>query len=314
MSRRDPIEAQLEALSALRRADPNEAIPQLKKALTRKTGLIAARAAEIAATRGFSILTSEVEAALETFLAAPTAKDRGCTTKIALARALHDLDSRADDLFHRAINHTQIEPAWPSPTDTAGALRGIALMSLIRLRDPDAMNLAARLLADPTHRAREGAAAALANASPLVAVPLLRHKILSGDPELSVLQEAMDSLLTLDPDPSVTFLANLLPNENEALSDAAAIALGDSRLEAAVAPLVDWTETLPRRRARVGLTALACNELLAAIQLWPPDRAIVAIEALVPYSYDDTLATAMRKAAATRPETAEACNRLLPTD
>ncbi len=316
---RGGLEARLEALSALRGASPEEAREPLSDALRLRTALVVARAAEVTAAGAITELLPQLEAALDRFLDLPAEKDRRCVAKTALAAACDDLGSREDRLFARAARCVQLEAYWGGREDTATAVRIHGLMGLVRLRDSEAMNEAARLLADPEARARAGAARALANGSPLVAVPLLRHKTLAGDANDEVTGEALASLLALEPEESVGFVAGFLDSPDETIGDAAALALGDSRLDAACDALTRWARTVHGRRPQIAYTALAClrlprafDALLDVIRAAPPDRAVMAVEAMAPFREDQTLAARTRAAAKDRPQVALACDRAFP--
>ena len=311
------LEARLKAVQACADVDVAEARPQLVKALRGKTAVIVAAAARIAANRYMSDLLPELEAALERFFDLPGDKDAGCLAKAALVTACDDLESQTIDLFLRGVVCVQLEPVWGGQEDRAAGTRARSLMALFRLRHHQAILEATRLLADPWPAARIGAARAIANGSPLPGVPLLRYKALIGDDDPRVTEEALGSLLALDPDDSLDFVANLLASSDGTVADMAAMALGESRLESACDPLIARVESLasdpllsrtsgPMRVALVALAVLrrprATQYLIGLVRQAPSGQAIGAIEALAPFSYHRDLANQVREAVHARPE------------
>ena len=86
---------------------------------------------------------------------------------------------------------------------------------------------------------------------------LLRPKALVGDAEPPVVSECLGALLRLSAS-SVDFVAGFLRARGPDVADSAALALGESRLAAAFAPLVDWARDVAGTAAeRVAFIALA---------------------------------------------------------
>jgi HEAT repeat protein len=92
----------------------------------------------------------------------------------------------------------------------------------------------AELLTDSEPPVRSGAARAVACGNPREAELLLRAKVLAGDEEPLVIGDCFAGLLTVEPDESVSFVARYLDADDEAVCEAAALALGESRLPAAL--------------------------------------------------------------------------------
>ena len=87
-------DAQLARLSAIK-ADPSlpEAVAEIEKALRGKSTVVAARAAEIVGNAKLENLES---ALLEAFARFMSEADKGCIAKTAIARALLEIESRAE--------------------------------------------------------------------------------------------------------------------------------------------------------------------------------------------------------------------------
>jgi hypothetical protein len=168
------------------------------------------------------------------------------------------------------------------------------------------------------------AARAIGNHGRAEGVPLLRHKVRAGDEEPRVLTECLLSLLHLDTSGSLPFVVGLLERSSVAgplqgdLSECAAVALGESRLEEAFPLLRDW---LPDAVARgLGPTAVralatlrrdeAIDHLLSLVREAEPPVAREAAAALANQG-DESLRARVRDAASGRPAVAEAVERVL---
>lgn len=166
------------------------------------------------------------------------------------------------------------------------------------------MSELADLLADPEPDARIGAARAIAYTGDLSGVPLLRLRIKLGDSAV-VLSDCFLALLQLSPTQSSielvrSFLAIGRPaeyRENTEIAEAAALALGESRLPQAFDILLTWWQSIriPELR-QMGLTAIALvrndkavSFLLSLIQSGDMVDAKNSIKALSIYREDRVL-------------------------
>jgi hypothetical protein len=154
------------------------------------------------------------------------------------------------------------------------------------------------LLHDSEAEARAGAVRAIACGNPREAELLLRSKTLAGDAEPSVLGECFTGLLAVEPDESLEFVASYLRHTDDTLRELAALALGESRLEAALPHLqVAWQEIVVGDSFhRALLRAAAAHRGTAAIDwlltLVAEARAALAldvVDALAPYRHNATL-------------------------
>ena len=279
----------------------------LEAALKLKSSLIVAHAAECATAHRMTELLPIVEAAATHFFELPAKGDPGCLAKAALVEACDTLESRNRELFLKGVACRQPEPVWGGSRDTAGNVRGRSLRALFRLRHPDGAVLAAQLLADEDPLTRMHAARALADAAPLAAVPLLRYKVLIGDAETGVTEEAMSSLLAVDGEESVPFLTGLLRSPDEQIGDLAAITLMESKSGQAVDALIKWAEDVSDRRVHVAFVSLAglrfptgIDYLLNQIRTASEPRSSLALRALSPYDTDPSIAARLSEAATER--------------
>src|SRR5262249_49461964 len=144
--------------------------------------------------------------------------------------------------------------------DTAAELRSICAMGLVASGYSRALVEVAPLLYDPEAEARLGAVRASACGNPREAELLLRAKVVSGDAEPAVLGECFAALLSGGPAESLAFVGRHLDGGDDALREHAALARGESRLEAAL-PLLRkaWDEPLvppSLRRALIRAAAM----------------------------------------------------------
>ena len=205
-------------------------------------------------------------AAFAHFLEDPIRRDPGCAAKEAIADALYRLGAPEIDVYQRGIRHVQLEPVYGGKQDTAVQLRGTCGLALVRVHHPDYLIALAELLADREAPARRIAAQALGYSENPAAQPLLRLKALIGDEEPQVLSECLLALLAVAPDASLEFVAGFLDGRTPDNAEAAALALGGSRLPAALPLLCEWWErTFDANLRRTALLAIAMLKSDAAI-------------------------------------------------
>jgi hypothetical protein len=188
-------------------------------------------------------------------------------------------------------------------------------MGLAASGEPRALIALVDLLADPEHRARMGAVRAIACTAPLAAEAVLRAKVLAGDAEAEVIGECCAALLALAPDDAPAFVARLLDAGDDAVAEYAALALGESRLDAAVSELRERWEAQPLKgpRERLLLRAAvlarvdaAFDWLLGLIIRADAGTAAAVIEGLAVYRGNGRLRDRVGAAVAERGEAAMA--------
>lgn len=167
----------------------------------------------------------------------PAAHDPQCIAKSALARTLVALDYADVEFFLAGIRFRQLEPVWGGSQDTASDVRLNCAMGLAATAYARALPELATLLADPEPGVRAGVAAAIACAEPIAAEAVLRTKALAGDPEPDVTGACLVELLRLAPDESPAFVGAFLGDADPVIRQLAALALGESRLDASLAQL-----------------------------------------------------------------------------
>jgi hypothetical protein len=302
------VEARLEAVRALR-ADPEapEARAALARALADASNLVVAAAADVVAEAQLAAQAGALAAAFDRFMDRPAETDRMCRAKVAIVRALLTVEHDAVDVFRRSARHVQLEAVWRGHEDTAPELRGLGVLGVVRARAADAALVAAERLADRSHVTRAAVARALAEVEPVAALPLLRYKIAVGDEEPEVIGACFGSLLELAPGTALPLGERLLAEGGEAVAEAVALALGESRRREALPILRAFADRGPVESRRVAFVALALlrmdeaiEHLIATVARGRAPEAEDALRALAHFRHDERLAGRVRAAVAAR--------------
>ena len=260
---RERIEAYRQVCDSGREAD---VLTATREALADPRYLLVARAAELAGERLLYDLEQDLVAAYPRFLTDAIKRDPGCTAKGAIARALVALDYPGADFYRQGIRYRQEEPVWGGTQDTAVDLRVTCAAGLAATAYPRALVDLVGLLHDPEPHARSGAIRAIACTEPLAAEAVLRGKALSGDPEPEVMGDCLAALLQVGEEEALGFVAGFLDARDDELSGLAALAMGASRLDAALRLLRERWDAQPYKREsdRVLLRAAALHRSRAA--------------------------------------------------
>jgi HEAT repeat protein len=302
------IDSTLSKLAALRGMGSGAIAPELAKFLASKTNLVAAKAADLAREANLKSLQPQLEEAFARFMKNPTTTDKGCPAKQAIANALYELGCDAQDVFLAGIHHFQPEGSYGGPVDTAAELRGLCALGLVRMAYRDVMTELVTLLADPTHQARIMAARALAYAGRDEGALLLRLKILTGDKSDDVTAECLLALGRLSRTRARSFIGPYVQSRNPSLAEAAALALGEMRDDAALGLLLDEWQRSPFPESRKPLTLpIALSRLPRSIDFLidvltreSEPVASAALEALAIYRHDSPTRSRIQAALDTR--------------
>lgn len=298
----------LEALSRLRE---NPAAPgvriELGGYLANKSNLVAAKAAKIVAEFELHDLEPQLVSAFHRFMTNPTVTDRGCAAKTELVRALEALGAAEAKVFLAGIRHIQLEGSFGPPVDTAAGLRAASAMGLVHMNYPHAILEIVTLLVDREDDARVGAVRALAYSGQPATVPLLRFKVMAGDASADVIAESFIALLEVAPETSLAFVTRYLDSTDPAVTEAAAIALGQSRQPEAIAALKDkWpgARENQRRALLIGLAVArddsAFEFLFSLVESAVEQIAAEAIAALAMYRQDERIRSRVESLVAQR--------------
>jgi HEAT repeat protein len=269
------IEEEIARLGQLRQGDPAAAAAPLKKALGDRVNLVAAKAAEVAASLRMAELVPELLRAFHRLFENPVKSDPQCWGKNAVARALKDLEYDTAAPFLRGAAHVQMEPVWGGTADTAGTLRGICLLALPGCSDigrDEIMRHLVKALTEEDAAVRSDAARAFGGMGGNDSGLVLRLKARVGDTEPAVTGQVLESLLIVERAQAVPFVKELLVAEGGVTAEEAALALGNSKLEAAVDALLEaWAQA-----AGEGYR----ETLLRALSLSRDDRAVAFLKEL----------------------------------
>jgi HEAT repeat protein len=300
----------LEALKALGpTADRSAQMAAVRSALDQRSFQVVAKAAALAGERSLHECVPELLSAYRRFLENPLKRDPNCIAKKAIARALVELECQDVDFFLEGIRYAQREPVWGGTADTAVDIRCSCAMGLAATGYSRAVAELTALLDDPESRARTGAARAIACANPHEAEVLLRFKVLTGDEEPEVIGECFSGLLAVAAAECLPFVAGYLRNQDPAIREYAALALGESRQPAALAHLrAAWDEACVALDARLTLIRAAAlhrseaafDWLVSLIEHGAQVHADCAVEALSVYERNSKLIERVRAALARR--------------
>lgn len=309
---KNDVDVQLAALEAL----PAERLARdakLAEGIGARHYRVVAKAARLAEESLSYDLVPALLAAYPRFLDKPVKTDPNCLAKKAIARALVALDCDDVEFYRRGLELRQPEPVWGGTRDTAAEVRSACAMGLVASGYSRALVELTALLHDPEPEARIGAVRAVACGNPREAELLLRAKALAGDAEPAVLGEALTGLLAVAPEDSVPLVAGFLKVADEAVRELAALALGESRIENAFAPLKDaWNDVLVGENVRRALLRAAAAHRSEPAFSWllglvAGARAAVAlevVEALAIYKHNAKLAERLEAALRERGERA----------
>ena len=297
MKRPDPVEA---AFDALREAT------DLAPFLRHRNHRVVAKAAEKAVRMSLAALAPELVEAFRRLLPNAVKQDPGCVAKLAVAKALVELDEPSAEIYFTGVRHVQWEPVWGSNVDTAAELRGICAIGLTRMGHPEALLEAVRLLTDSAMESRAGAVRALADSGKPEAELVMRFKAACGDKRPEVVGECFAALLRLGPRArAVPFVAEFLNSRDQETAEAAAIALGESRMAEAFPVLKEaFPQSAIQSSILLGISLLRHDEAIDFLfERAEKDRepvAATAIEALASYRGDQALRARMESIVARR--------------
>jgi HEAT repeat protein len=298
MAARRSLDDKLAALRALRgQTLTDEQVAELRKRLGDRSSLVVAAAAGIAGEGALHELAGELVAAFDRFLVDPVKDDKLCRAKVAIVQALDRMEHQDPEVFLKAARHVQPEPVWGGTEDSAPPLRAAALVALARAEGTGSLPILVDALADPARDVRIAAAVALGAVGTEGAGLVLRLKVRLGDSDPEVLSECLGGLLAVDPEANLPLVAESLDPGDAVACEAAAMALGRSRLAEALEPLRDcWQRSHSAELRQHVLLAIAIlrrppaiDFLAGLVASGPEPDAIAALSALRIYKEDRRL-------------------------
>jgi len=263
------LEDRLHALRQL--ADSGDA-KALHKRLTTvfkgKSGILIEQAARIVREQRLVRFQGALVTAFDTLCTDPVRRDPGCSGKTACLTTLDHLDHPDLSIFLRAARIRQLEKAWGPPVDTAVPIRARAALALSRFPESDATTtLLGTLLADPFEGVRRAAIEGLAGRADSGGMLALRWAQM--DPEALVAQLECGVALVRTAGPiGITLVGARLSDPSDAIREVAALALAESRSQAALDLLENALDRalLTDERKRL-IRAIAAHRSPGAIQL-----------------------------------------------
>ena len=292
MSKPDPVQQALERLGELRHATrTDEVINEVRHGLRNRSNLVIAKAAKVAGELQAKTLVPDLVASFHKLMKDPLRLDKRCAALTEIVTALYEFDCDDPDPYLIGLRHIQMEGSYGPPVDAAAKLRGLCAQGLLRTRYPNALDEVVRLLTDREPEARLGAVRAIATNGGEAGVLLLKLKIYTGDSEPEVLGECFAGLLASAPERSFKLVADYADSPDEAVAEAAILALGEAKDERALEILRDkWQRTVGGELRQVLLLAMASSKLEPAIAYLlgivadaSPKTASQAIEALASF-------------------------------
>jgi HEAT repeat protein len=308
------IEQQLESLGALGAAGTTEtAIATVRKALKDPVNLVVAKAASTATILGARVLIPDLVTAFDRLLKKGAEGDPQCWGKKALAKALKDLGHDESPSFIRGLQHVQMEPVWGSHVDTAGTVRSTCVLALLQCADltrEDKLWHQTRALTDSEPDVRLEAARALEEMEGREAALLLRLKARMGDKEASVTGQVLASLLSMEGEGAVRFVAEFLGDREDGVHTEAALALGASRQPAAIQVLMEYWQTAKRVNGEAVLRGISASRqeasldfLMKLVREAPERQGLAALDALALHRDSSEIRARVAEAVGTRRET-----------
>jgi hypothetical protein len=303
-----PFDEKRARIRAIADEAPQGAAAELRRFLADKSGYLVGEAAQAANRLGLSELTPDLGIAFARLLIDPVKVDKGCFGKNRIVEALLAFDAREPDVYLAGLRHFQPEPSFGPPVDAAAGLRGLCALALFHMDYPTALLDVTPLLADPEPVTRAAAADAIGSSGEEAGAAVLHIKALLGDREPDVVGACYRGLLRLLPARYLRFVAQRLTGGDEGEAEAAALALGESRLPGALPILKDAIEGLAsgklRDSALLGAALLRSDEanayLVSLVEEGPEGQAIAALNALALHRHDAKLVERIQQAAAGR--------------
>jgi HEAT repeat protein len=206
----------------------------------------------------------------------------------------------------RGARHVQMEPAFPRSADAAVELRAICAVALVNMRSRQAINLLVHHLADKEPFVRAAAVRALTAHGGDAAEALVRYKMLVGDQDVAVVADCFPAVIALTR--STEAVEPFLDSPDEALREAAILAIGESRVPRAFELLRDrWDAEVEPEMRKLLATSIALTRqpagvtfLVGIVEGSDVKSACAAIEALAIYRSDEAIRSKLAETAKKR--------------
>jgi HEAT repeat protein len=291
------FERKLGALASLRALpSPDTAVDHLRKALKDRSNFLVSKAAALVGELRLKALAPDLLHAFDRFMIDAAKSDPQCWAKVAIVKALKDLNHDDPAVFLRGIEHAQMEPVWGGSVDTALTLRGACALALVACsldRQTILTILIDRLADEPP--VQSDAIRALGQCPGHDTALLLRLKALLGNEEPEVNGDCFDVLLQIAPSDSVPFVARFLAADSLEVSAEAAAALAASHEPQAIEALTQCftgpadpaLKTAILRSFAGSRQVAGADFLLSVLEDGPSDHAAIAVQSLAAGRFRD---------------------------
>ncbi|APR78788.1 Hypothetical protein A7982_04135 [Minicystis rosea] len=295
-------------IAALASSPEAVVVAELRRFLGDKNGYLCGEAAAVVQQRELRELIPELASAFERLLAAGADADKACFGKKRILEALVAFQADVAPVYLAGLHHVQREPSYPEPVDTAGPVRGLSAHALVEIDHAEALVEITPLLVDPEPMVRAEAVRAIARSAVEGAAAVLHLKVLAGDVEADVIEACYGGLLRLAPARYLSIVADALRSEEPARVEAAALALGESRVREALPVLQSALESIARPREQqsviMAIALVRSDEalafLLTLVESAPEGQAVAAIHALALHRHDPTVVDRVHRVVALR--------------
>ena len=238
MASRLSLDEKLAAIRAMRDGPPSVTdATELRRYVGDRSNLVVAAAAALAGERAFTELAADLETAFDRFLIDPLKNDKLCRAKIAVVQALDKIEHLKRDVFEKAARHVQLEPV---SAERKTPRRGCVAPPSLRLRGSEDQTIIRcsstrspiprRTCGWPRSR-RWHTWARKPRGCCFVSRPGWAMS------EADVISECLSGLMTLDPEENLDFVCEFLDPMDPDRCEAAALALGKTRLPGALEAL-----------------------------------------------------------------------------
>jgi len=212
-------------------------------------------------------LSDHLQEAFQKWLSADGGADQGCRAKTSLARALTALEVTSVEHYLEGARRVQSEPVYGGSEDTAGELRGLCGIGLVRSYYAHTLEVLADLLADKVPVTRVLAAKALLELGGPESAALLRFRLQCGEEEPTVLLECLTGLMVLTGERGLQFtLRRYTKSPRDPFWPVGVLALGESGTEEACSALIEMYDGLAMPSYR--------EQVLEAVALSRSDRSL----------------------------------------
>lgn len=303
-----PFDEKRARIAAICAEAPATAAAELRRFLADKNGYLVGEAAQAAGRLSLSELTPDLAAAFSRLLVDAVKVDRGCFGKNRILEALLAFDAHESAVYLAGLRHVQREPAFGEPTDTAAGLRGLCALALFHMDYRSALLEVTPLLVDREPVTRAAVADAIGSSGEEAGAAVLHIKALLGDREPDVLGACYRGLLRLLPARYLSFVSGVLREQDGGEAEAAALALGESRLSSALPVLREALDIHSSGKLRdsvlLGVALLRLDEandfLISLVERGPEGHGASALGALALHRHDSKLVDRIRQAAQAR--------------